>query len=165
MKLKKIKGYQIAIIVFVVVLIAALISGGIYCSVNDESPQELIHDIVTPDKDQLIGKWQGVKAIAGYEFKEDGSYDSYILGFSTTKLYEINGDKLTLKSNTDNRRVIYEYKIRGDKLYLTLVESEGKEHKDEEAQVYQRVKSFNFKTATEAIQDLADELKESTTAE
>ncbi len=165
MKLKKIKGYQIAIIIFVVVLIAALLGSGIYCSVNDETPQELIHDIVTPDKEQLIGKWQGVKAIAGYEFKDDGTYDSYILGFSTTKLYEINGNKLTLKSSSDNRRVIYEYKVRGEKLYLTLVESEGKEHKDEETQVYQRVKSFNFKTATEAIQDLADELKESTTAE
>ncbi len=165
MKIKKLKGYQIAIIVFAAVIAAGLIWGGVYCAVNDESPSELIHDVVTPDDEQLIGKWQGEKAITGYEFYDDGSYDNYLLGFSTKKYYEINGNKLTLKSNTDNRRVVYKFKINGDKLTLTLIESEGKKRDGKDKQTYTRVKHFNFKTATEAIQDLAEELKDDKTEE
>ena len=160
MKIKKLKGYQIAIIVFAAIIAGALIWGGIYCSVHEETPSELIHDVVTPDEEQLIGKWQGEKAITGYEFYDNGSYDNYLLGFATTKYYEINGNKLTLKSNTDNRRVVYKYKINGDKLTLELIESEGKKRDGSEKQIYTRVKHFNFKTATEAIQDLTDELKD-----
>lgn len=160
MKIKKLKGYQIAIIVFAAVIAGVLIWGGIYCAVNDETPTQLIQDVVTPDEEQLIGKWQGEKAITGYEFFEDGKYDNYLLGFSTTKYYEVDGNKLTLKSSTDNRRVVYKYKINGDKLTLALIESEGKKRDGKDKQVYTKVKHFNFKSATEAIQDLAEELKD-----
>lgn len=158
MKIKKLKGYQIAIIVFVAIIAAGLIWGGIYCAVNNETPSELLYDVVTPDEEQLIGKWQGEKAITGYEFFENGSYDNYLLGFSTTKYYEVSGNKLTLKSSSDSRRVVYKYKINGDKLTLSLIESEGKKKDGSDKQVYNRVKHFNFKSATEAIQDLAGEL-------
>ena len=160
MKIKKLKGYQIAIIVFAAIIAAGLIWGGIYCAVNNETPSELVYDVVTPDEEQLIGKWQGEKAITGYEFFDNGTYDNYLLGFSTTKYYEVSGNKLTLKSSTDNRRIVYKYKINGDKLTLALIESEGKKKDGSDKQVYTRVKHFNFKSATEAIQDLADELKD-----
>lgn len=160
MKIKKLKGYQIAIIVFAALIAGFLIWGGIYCAVNDETPSQLIQDVVTPDDEQIIGKWQGEKAITGYEFFDDGTYDNYLLGFSTSKNYEVDGNKLTLKSSTDSRRVVYKFKINGDKLTLALIESEGKKRDGSDKQVYTKVKHFNFKSATEAIQDLADELKD-----
>ena len=47
---------------------------------------------------------------------------------------------------------------------MTLVESEGKKRTDEEPQIYKKVNNFNFKSAAESIQDIAEEYnKESTT--
>lgn len=163
MKIKKIKPLQLALIVFCCGLAGIIIWGGIYCSVNDESPSEMLHDIVTPDEEQLVGKWQEEKAIVGYEFFDDGTYDYYTLGNKTTKYYEISGNKLTLKSGVDNRKVVYKYKVNGDKLTLTLIESEGVKRSGKEGVEYKRVKHFNFKSLTESLKDLADALSESTT--
>nr|MCR5208122.1 hypothetical protein [Eubacterium sp.] len=75
MKIKKINPATAGVIALAVILIGVLAFGGIYCTVNKETPSELIHDVVTPDDEQLIGKWQGEKAINGYEFYDDGTYD------------------------------------------------------------------------------------------
>nr|MCR5207744.1 hypothetical protein [Eubacterium sp.] len=75
-----------------------------------------------------------------------------------TKYYEVDGNKLTLKSSTDSRRVVYKFRINGDKLTLSLIESEGKKRDGSDKQVFTKVKHFNFKSATEAIQDFAKEL-------
>ncbi len=158
MKIKKLKPYQIGLVAFALILFGFLAGTGAYCVVNEVTPAELVQQVVGPNEEDLIGKWQGEKAITGYEFHDDGTYENYMLGFSTSKIYEVKGNKLTLRSNTDGRKVVYKYKIKDNTLTLTLIESEGKERDGSEQQVYKKVEHFNFKSASEAIQDIAGEL-------
>ena len=156
-KIKKLNKQQLIGIIVAAVVVIVLAVTGITCAVRDESPSDLAKDIFTSDSQQLMGKWQDEKAATGYEFFEDGSYDSYILGASTRGTFTISGNKLTLRGT-----VVYKYSVTADTLTLTLLDADGKKDENEEVHTYKRVDHFNFKSLTELIQDLADDAEEET---
>lgn len=163
MKIKKLTKKQIIAITVAVVLVIVIVPTGIYCGVKNESPAQMMSDIFT-DKDELINKWQGDKAIAAYEFKEDGTYVSYISSFNYTGNYKVEGKKLTLTNPASDGKVVYKYKIKGDELTLTLLDENGKEPESKESVVYKKVDHINPKSVTDILSDLAKS-KEAETSE
>ena len=117
---------------------------------------------VFTDKDELINKWQGDKAVSAYEFKEDGTYESYISTFSYTGNYQVSGKKLTLTNPGAEGKVVYKYKVKKDELILTLIEENGKEVTDSDEIVFKKVDHINTKSFADILGDLA---KEQTTEE
>ena len=156
------KTQTIIITVIITVLIVVLIPLGIYSGVNNESPIKAVQDFFTPDTQQIIGKWQDEKAILGYEFYEDGTYDYHVSSKVTiTKDYKLSGNKLSLIEYNTNASVVYKISINNDKMKMTLVEYNGKEaDKDmKETVEYHKVKNFNLKTPLDAIAEFAEEAK------
>lgn len=157
------KTQTVIVTVIITVLIVVLIPLGIYSGVNNETPIKAVQDVFTPDTDQIIGKWQDEKAILGYEFYEDGTYDYHVSSKVTiTKDYNLKGNMLSLVEYNTNASVVYKISINNDKLKMTLVEYNGKEpDKDEKVTtVYNKVKNFNLKTPLDAIADIAEEVKQ-----
>ncbi len=156
------KTQTIIITVIVTVLIVVLIPLGIYSGVNRVSPIKAVQDAFTPDTQQIIGKWQDEKAILGYEFYEDGTYDYHVSSDVTiTKDYKLEGNKLSLIEYNTNASVVYKIKLSNDTLTMTLVESNGKEPEKDMKTVtkYNKVKNFNLKTPLDAISEFAEEAK------
>lgn len=164
MKVKKLSKKQIIIIAVIAVLIIVLVPAGIYCTVNKESPAQMISDVFT-DKDDLINKWQSDKAIAAYEFKEDGTYESFISTFSYTGNYTVEGKKLILTNPGANGRIVYKYNVKGDELTLKLIEENGTEAEDGEELVYKKVDHINTKSFTDILGDFAKELETEDTSD
>ena len=154
MEIKKLNKKQIIAIIIIAVVLIVTIPTGIYCTVNKESPAQMFTDIFSSE-DQLINKWQGEKAVSAYEFKEDGTYDSYVSTFSYSGNYKVEGKKLTLYNPSAGGQVVYKYKINGDKLTLTLLEENGQEPADEQVNEYTRVDHINTKSFTDILSDLA----------
>ncbi|MBE6817397.1 MAG: hypothetical protein E7520_06830 [Ruminococcaceae bacterium] len=154
MKIKKLSKKQIIIIAVVAVLLIVLVPTGIYCTVNKESPAQMISDVFT-DRDDLINKWQSDKAIAAYEFKEDGTYVSYISTFHYTGNYTVEGKKLILTNPGANGRIVYKYNIKGDTLTLELLEENGEKPEDGEKLTYDKVDHINTKSVTDILGDFA----------
>ncbi len=160
-KVKKLSKKQIIIIAAVAVLVILLATTGIYCGVKQESPAQMMSDIFT-DKDELINKWQGEKGVAAYEFKEDGTYDSYISTFSFSGNYTTEGNKLTLSNPANGDSVVYKYKIKKDTLTLTLLQEHGKDAEESEENVYNKVDHINTKSPTDILSDFAKDATDKT---
>ena len=156
MKFKKLSKKQLIAVIIAAVLIIVIVPTGIYCGVKNESPAQMMTNMFT-DKDELINKWQGDKAIAAYEFKDDGTYVSYISSFNYTGNYTVEGKKLTLTNPASSGKVVYKYKIKGDELTLTLLDENGKAPEDKESVVYKKVDHINPKSVTDILGDLAKE--------
>jgi len=165
MKIKSFKKSQIIAIIFAAVLILALAATGIYGIVTKESPIEVISDVFTSDEEKLVAKWQGEKAVSGYEFKEDGTYDSYISTFSYSGVYHVDGNKLTLTNPAAEGKVVYKFSIHGDTLTLSLLEENGEAPEETEENEYTKVDHFNMRSFTDILQDYADEVQEEDTTE
>ena len=164
MKIKKLNKTQIVIIAVIAVILLVTIPTGIYCTVKSESPAQLMSDMFT-DKDELINKWQGEKAVSAYEFKEDGTYESYISTFSYTGNYTVTGKKLTLTNPGSEGKVVYKYNVKKDQLILTLVEENGKDVKDADDIVFKKVDHINTKSFSDILGDLAKEQQNEETTE
>ena len=161
LKKKKLNKKQLGAVIAVVILVLAiLVPTGIYCVVNQETPMQAVQDILVKDENRLIGKWQGELAVSAYEFREDGSYNSYISTFSFTGSYSVNDNIIKLINASSNSSVCYRYKIKGDTLYLTLVDENGEEPSEREKHIFTRVDHFNLKTPTDAFRDLAEQVNE-----
>ena len=157
----KLNKKQLAIIIAVAVFVLAVIlPTGIYCIVNRETPIQAAKDVFVKDEEQLIGKWQGELAVSGYEFHEDGTYESYISTFSFTGTYYTKGNVLKLINSSSNSSVSYRYSIKKDKLHLVLIDENGEDPSDNEKHDFTRVDHFNLKTPTEALDELADQVKD-----
>lgn len=168
MKIKGLSKKQISILVAVIVFVGAIIGGGIYCVVNDQTPADVISDIVSTNDSQIVGKWQNQTnpGISGYEFFEDGTYDNYLSTFSFSGEYEVKGNKLILRNPQTSKNVVYKINITNDKMTLTLVEEDGKEAQTDEVTDFAKVEHLNLKSFSDIIHDLADEAKaESTTTQ
>ncbi|MBQ9532084.1 MAG: hypothetical protein IJR70_08425 [Eubacterium sp.] len=154
---KKLNKKQVIIIIVVAVLLLILIPTAIYCGVNKESPKQMVGDIFTSNQVQLVGKWQGDKDLTAYEFKEDGSYDSYISSFSYSANYFADSSKLTLTNPaTAGSSVVYKYSVHGDNLTLTLVEENGKEVDEKETFKYRRVENIRSQDFVDFLKEYAD---------
>ncbi len=160
---KKLNKKQIIIIAVVAVLLIVLIPTAIYCGVNKESPAQMVGDIFTSNQEQLIGKWQGDKNLTAYEFKEDGSYDSYISSFSYQGNYFADSSKLTLTNPATTGSVVYKYAVHGDNLTITLVEENGKEVEVKEKFKYRRVENIRSQSFTDFLKEYADAHSDETT--
>ena len=156
LKFKKLKKYQIVLIAVSLVFLIAIISTAIYCGVNKETPQQMMTDVFTSNEKQIIGKWQGAKGLSAYEFKDDGTYDSYISSFSYSANYVADSSKLTLTNPATVGSVVYKYKIHGDTLTLKLIEENGKEPEEKEVYEYQRVENIHSQSFVDFLKDYAD---------
>ncbi len=157
MKVKKLSKAQIIIAIVLIVVLIIAIPTVIYCTKNKETPVQMVQTIFNDNK-KLIGKWQDDSGLLGYEFKEEGVYDSYISNFNFTGKYTAANKKLTLKNTKTNGTVVYAYEVKGDELTLTLLETNGQAPTNqEEVHTFKKVDEFNFKTITDAIQELADQ--------
>lgn len=156
MNIKGLSKKQISIFVAIIVFVVIIIAGGIYCVVNDESPADVISDIVTSNDSQIIGKWQNQTnpGISGYEFFEDGTYDNYLSTFSFSGEYEVDGNKLTLINPETSKNVVYKIKITSDKMTLTLYEEDGTRVDTEEVTEFAKVEHLNLKSLTDILQEL-----------
>ena len=154
MEIKKLNKKQIIAIIIVAIVLIVTIPTGIYCTVNKESPADMLTDMFSSE-DKLINKWQGEKAVSAYEFKEDGTYDSYVSTFSYSGNYKVEGKKLTLFNPSAGGQVVYKYKINGDKLTLTLIEENGQKPEEEQENEFTRVDHINTKSFTDILGDLA----------
>lgn len=157
--IKKLSKGQLAAVIAAAVVIIALITGGIYCGVNGETPAQLFNDIVKSNDELIIGKWQGEQAINGYEFKDDGTYDNYLSTFSFSGQYEVDGNKLTLRNVSAGSYVTYKFSINGDKLTIELINENGVESEDSEKLVLNKVDHFNMKSFTDVLEDAAKAAK------
>ncbi len=152
---KKVKKNQIIIIVVIALLLIILVPSAIYCGVNGENPKEMITDIFTSNEEQIIGKWQGEKGLTAYEFKDDGTYDSYISSFSYSANYLADSSKITLSNPATTGTVIYKYSVHGDTLTLKLVQENGREPEEKEEYKYKRVENIRSQSFVDFLKDYA----------
>ena len=154
---KKLNKKQLILLIVIAVLIIVIVPTAIYCGVNKESPTQMVGDIFTSNQVQLIGKWQGDKNLTAYEFKEDGTFDSYISSFSYTGNYMADSSKITLTNPaTTGSSVVYKYSVRGDTLTITLIEENGKEVDEKEKFTYKRVENIRSQSFTDFLKEYAD---------
>lgn len=163
--IKKLSKGQISIVVIVGILLVALLAGGVYCGVNDETPAEVFNDIVKSDEELIIGKWQGETDINGYEFRDDGTYDNYLSTFSFSGQYSIEGNKIILRNINAGSYVTYKFSINGKKLTMQLVNENGVKTEDAEKLTFEKVSHFNMKSFTDILEDAAKEAKGEDNAE
>ncbi|MBR3149761.1 MAG: hypothetical protein IKF64_06285 [Eubacterium sp.] len=158
MKIKKLSKKQVIAIIVVAVILLVTVPTGIFCTVKKESPIEMVTNIFT-DEDELISKWQGEKAVSAYEFKEDGTYESFISTFSYTGTYVVSGNKLTLTNPGSEGRVVYKYNVTngGKELHLTLIEENGQKKTESDELVFKKVDHINTKSFTDILTDFAKE--------
>lgn len=152
---KKLNKKQLISIIVIAVLLIILVPSAIYCGVNGESPKEMISDMFTSNEEQLIGKWQGETGLTAYEFKENGTYDSYISSFSYTANYLADSSKLTLTNPATKGNVVYKYSVHGDTLTLKLYEENGNEPEEKEEFKYKRVENINSQSFVDFLKDYA----------
>ena len=157
--IKKLSKTQIIALVLVIVFVVVIIGWGTLSVVKREDPITAVSDIFR-DEDELLGNWQGEKAINAYVFYENGTYESYLSTFSYKGLYTVNGNRITLTSAGADGTVVYKYKISGDKLTLTLISSNGNKPDEKEEHVFTKVDKLNMKTLTEAFQEFAEQLEQ-----
>lgn len=155
-RFKKFKRNQIIIICVIAVLLIVLVPSAIYCTVNSETPVEMLNDMFTSNEEQLIGNWQGEKGLTAYAFKEDGTYESFISSFSYTANYFADSSKLTLSNAATPGTVVYKYSIHGDTLTLRLIEENGKEPEEKEEYTYKKVDTIHSQSFVDFLKDYAE---------
>lgn len=164
--IKKLSKKQIIIIAVIAVLLIVLVPSGIYCGIHKESPADMLSDIFRSDETLIQARWQSEEAFTGYEFYEDGTYDSYISTFSFTGNYKIDGSKLILSNPNSNSTVTYKFSINGDTMTLSLIDENGTEPEEKEKTVFKKVEHFNMKSFTDIFEDYAKDItEENTTAQ
>ena len=163
MKIKKLSKKQLIVFIIIAVLLVVTVPTGIYCGVKQETPAQVFSQMFT-DEDKLINKWQSEKAASAYEFRDDGTYESYISTFSFTGNYKVEGKKLILFNPGSNGKVVYKYDIgkKGNITTLTLVllEQNGTKAEDEDEVVYKQVDHINTKSITDLFSVYANDIKE-----
>lgn len=161
---KKLSKKQIIIIAVIVVLIIVLVPSGIYCGIHKETPIQMMSDIFKSDETLIQAKWQSEQAFTGYEFYEDGTYDSYISTFSFTGNYKIDGSKLILSNPNSNSTVTYKFSINGNTMTLSLIDENGNKPEEKEETKFKKVEHFNMKSITDILEDYSDDINEESTA-
>lgn len=151
------KTKRYAVIVISVILAAIIIPSAILCIIHKESPVDLVKDVISPNSDQIVGKWQGEEGVSAYEFFEDGKYDSYISTFSYNGAYEISGNKITLKNSSLDGSVTYKFSINGDTLTMKLIESTSSDIIEQETSKYTRVDKITMISITDMLDDYVRE--------
>lgn len=148
-------------IVIAVVLAIIIVPTTVYCVVNEETPIQAITDTFSSSENQVVGKWQSTTGVSAYEFKEDGTYISYISTYDFSGTYTIKGNKLTLFNSASDGSVVYKVKVNSKSLTLTLEEENGIEAEDKDKTKFERVDNIR----TKSLSDIIDEYTSTTTKE
>ena len=160
MKIKKLSKRQLIIFIIIAVILLATVPTGIYCGVKKETPAKIFTEMFT-DQEKLINKWQGEKAASAYEFKDDGTYESFISTISFSGNYKVEGNKITLFNPGTSGKVVYKYNISKkdgvQTLTLVLVEENGQAPENAEEVEYKQVDHINTKSFSEILSDYAKE--------
>lgn len=149
---------KIVLAIVICIVIAIVVPTGIYCAVKHESPVQVVKSIVVTNETRIIGKWQNDARTSAYEFKENGTYESYFSTFTYTGDYRIKGDELTLSNPSNDSTVTYKIKVSKNELSMIAIKEAGLENdKSEETEVkYNRVEKIKTKSISEIIEGLTE---------
>lgn len=153
---------KIVLAIILCVVIAIVVPTGIYCAVKQESPVKVVRSIFVTNETRIIGKWQNDARTSAYEFKDNGTYDSYFSTFTYSGDYVVKGDELTLSNPSNDSTVTYQIKVSKNELYMVAIKEGGLEKdKDEETEVkYNRVEKIKTKSISEIINGLTEDATE-----
>ena len=145
----------IAILIVLFILLGKAESNEAVSSTDKKS----ITEEQTDNAQKLIGSWQGDQARRGVIFYEDNTCKIYSFGadYYITEDYIAEGNVITICNNETGAKEKWKYSIKGDTLSMTLIETNGKEIRDEATNEYTKVKHLNLKSAEEILQDIAED--------
>lgn len=157
---KKSGGSKLKVVLAIVICIvlAIVIPTGIYCAVKQESPASVISGIFVSNEDRIIGKWQNDARTSAYEFKDNGTYESYFSTFSYSGDYSVKGDELTLSNPSSDSTVTYKIKLSNNELTMIAIKQAGLETDDdtESSSTYKKVERIQTKSITEILNDVTE---------
>ena len=144
---KKSGGSKLKVVLAIVICIvlAIVVPTGIYCAVKHES-----------NEDRIIGKWQNEARTSAYEFKDNGTYESYFSTFSYTGDYTVKGDELTLSNPSSDSTVTYKIKVSKKELTMIAIKEGGLEtdKSEESSSTYQKVERIQTKSISQILEDV-----------
>lgn len=152
--IEKLGKTKFIVLCITIVVLIIVIPSGITCAVHQETPAQLIADVFTPNTKQIVGKWQGEKAVTAYEFYDDGTFDSYISSFCYKGRYEINSNKITLTNSNSSGSVVYKFSINGDKLTLKLYKENGADSEEKTVSTFTKVDNITMQSISDILSEL-----------
>lgn len=153
---------KMVLAIIICIVIAIVVPTGIYCAVKQESPVQVVKSIFVTNETRIIGKWQNEARTSAYEFKDNGTYESYFSTFTYSGDYQVKGDELTLANPSNDSTVTYKIKVSKDELSMIVIKEGGLEKdKSEETEVkYNRVEKIKTKSINEIISGLTEDITE-----
>lgn len=161
---KKSGGSKLKVVLAIVICIvlAIVVPTGIYCAVKHESPVSVVSGIFVSNEDRIIGKWQNEARTSAYEFKDNGTYESYFSTFSYTGDYTVKGDELTLSNPSSDSTVTYKIKVSKKELTMIAIKEAGLEtdKSEESSSTYQKVERIQTKSISQILEDVTSTTSE-----
>lgn len=150
---------KVILAIVICIVLAIVVPTGIYCAVKQESPAKVIRSIVVLNEERIIGKWQNEARTSAYEFKENGTYESFFSTFSYTGDYSVKGDELTLSNPSSDSTVTYKIKVNKNELTMIAIKEAGldTDESQESSSTYKRVDRIQTKSISQIFEDVTSQ--------
>lgn len=150
---------KVILAIVICIVLAVVVPTGIYCAVKQESPAKVIRSIVVSNEERIIGKWQNEARTSAYEFKENGTYESFFSTFSYTGDYSVKGDELTLSNPSSDSTVTYKIKVNKNELTMIAIKEAGldTDESQESSSTYKRVDRIQTKSISQIFEDITSQ--------
>lgn len=150
---------KVILAIVICIVLAIVVPTGIYCAVKQESPAKVIRSIVVSNEERIIGKWQNEARTSAYEFKENGTYESFFSTFSYTGDYSVKGDELTLSNPSSDSTVTYKIKVNKNELTMIAIKEAGldTDESQELSSTYKRVDRIQTKSISQIFEDVTSQ--------
>ncbi len=150
---------KVILAIVICIVLAVVVPTGIYCAVKQESPAKVIRSIVVSNEERIIGKWQNEARTSAYEFKENGTYESFFSTFSYTGDYSVKGDELTLSNPSSDSTVTYKIKVNKNELTMIAIKEAGldTDESQESSSTYKRVDRIQTKSISQIFEDVTSQ--------
>ncbi len=150
---------KVILAIVICIVLAVVVPTGIYCAVKQESPAKVIRSIVVLNEERIIGKWQNEARTSAYEFKENGTYESFFSTFSYTGDYSVKGDELTLSNPSSDSTVTYKIKVNKNELTMIAIKEAGldTDESQESSSTYKRVDRIQTKSISQIFEDVTSQ--------
>lgn len=150
---------KVILAIVICIVLAIVVPTGIYCAVKQESPAKVIRSIVVSNEERIIGKWQNEARTSAYEFKENGTYESFFSTFSYTGDYSVKGDELTLSNPSSDSTVTYKIKVNKNELTMIAIKEAGldTDESQESSSTYKRVDRIQTKSISQIFEDVTSQ--------
>ncbi|WP_177917821.1 DUF5640 domain-containing protein [uncultured Eubacterium sp.] len=150
---------KVVLAIVICIVLAIVVPTGIYCAVKQESPAKVIRSIVVSNEERIIGKWQNEARTSAYEFKENGTYESFFSTFSYTGDYSVKGDELTLSNPSSDSTVTYKIKVNKNELTMIAIKEAGldTDESQESSSTYKRVDRIQTKSISQIFEDVTSQ--------